>query len=91
LTVVRNWTGIVAFSAAELFEIIHGELKVKGTAFRKRIKQNFPTIDIKNADSLSKKVVLLSNLPPLFNVTASCSIMNLRKLYIYNTLACCDP
>lgn len=52
---------------------------------------DFPTIDVKNAETLSKKVVLLSNLPQLFNVPAGCSIMNLRKLFIYNTLACCDP
>ena len=91
LIIVRNWTGIVAFFAAELFDIIHAELKVKGSAFRKRIKMDFPTIDVKNTDNLSKKIVLLSNLPELFNVPASCSIMNLRKLFIYNILACCDP
>jgi len=46
---------------------------------------------MKSADGLNKKVVILSNLPVLFNSPISCSIMNLRKLFIYNTLACCDP
>lgn len=91
LIVVRNWPGILAHYAGDLFDIVHGEIKCKGTAFRKRIKADFPSIDAKNADALSKRVVILSNLPALFNVSVSCSIMNLRKLFIYNILACCDP
>lgn len=67
------------------------ELKCKGTAFRRKIKSDFPSVDIKAADALSKKVVLLSNLPAIFNSPVSCSIINLRKLMIYNILACTDP
>jgi len=91
VTVVRNWSGVLGHYAADIFDVVHAELKCKGTTFRKKLKADFSGIDIKNADMLSKKIVILSNLPALFNAPATCSIMNLRKLIIYNILACCDP
>jgi hypothetical protein len=65
-------------------------LKCKGTAFRKRIRADFPSIDIKISDNLSKKVVILSNQLPIYNSPVSCSLMNLRKLMIYSILGCCN-
>lgn len=60
LNVARNFPGIIENFAAELFDIAHGELKCKGTALRKKIRTDFPSIDIKISDSISKKVVILS-------------------------------
>lgn len=60
LNVARNFPGIIGHFAAELFDIAHGELKCKGTALRKKIRTDFPSIDIKISDSISKKVVILS-------------------------------
>lgn len=90
LTVVRNWPGVMGHFAAELFEIVHGELKCKGTAFRRKIRADFPSIDMKISENISKKVVILSNQAAVYNSPASCSLMNLRKLMIYNILGCCD-
>ena len=73
-----------------MFEVIHNELKCKGTSFRKKLRHDYPSIDLNNDDNLAKKVVILNNGPSIYNSSESMVITNFRKLFILNILSCCD-
>jgi hypothetical protein len=69
LNLIRNFSGQIAYIASELFNIVHQELKTKGITFRKKIRYDYAALDLKNSETLSKKVYILSNRAALFNTS----------------------
>jgi hypothetical protein len=44
---IRNFPGLVGVLGSELFRIVHEELKIPGSAFRRRLRNDFMVLDIR--------------------------------------------
>ena len=67
VNLLRNSHGYNYKMAAEVFELIHCELKSPGYTFRKEIKRRFVNIDLKKAESLGSKKYYLTYRKVAFN------------------------
>lgn len=85
----RNVPGAIGEMAEQTFHILHWELKSPGTAFRKQLRYDFPSLDIKDAKNLNKEFFLVTKKDDLFSTSGHCSLTNLRKLIIHNAVRSC--
>ena len=83
---MRNCWGIAGEMAEQLFELLHKQLRVPGHAFRKKLRRDFPALDMKDSSFLNNEYYLVSENQDSFSCPEDRSLLNLRKLIIWHIM-----
>jgi hypothetical protein len=83
---MRTFPGMVGALASDFFTIVLEELKIPGTAFRKKLRKDFPALDSGQNIFFNKDIYFICGSEDSFSCHEDQSLCTLRKLIIMHIL-----